>query len=160
MDAKNRFLTKFYIDMMIQFFSQLFFFIEKITFWKRKKQNSRFTMESCLNSSKTSLKSSLEIHCKSEKVFFAFSKCVFSMKKKAGSSRRCRRQSWKPKLRESIDKCSRILKNKIWAFQSLLDSSKLLPEIQTHRVDSRDSRKSPIFDRFALGNRHLEGSDS
>ena len=36
----------------------------------------------------------------------------------------------------------------------------MLPKIQTHRVDSRDPRKSSVFDRFALGNRHLEGSDS
>ena len=33
-DAKNRFLTKFYIDMMIQFFSQLFFSSKK-SFWKK-----------------------------------------------------------------------------------------------------------------------------
>ena len=34
MDAKNGFLTKFYIEIVIRFFSQLLFFIGKKSFWK------------------------------------------------------------------------------------------------------------------------------
>ena len=81
MVARNGFLTKFYIEMMIQFFSQLYFFRwKKNNFEKNKmKKISKISMKKIVFSIFLRFLKILKIFFEKKK--FSFSKLFFSTKK-------------------------------------------------------------------------------